>query len=210
MIDSDLESYITWVPQSSEFYWSTYLSSVKLGHATLADQSALVIFDSGSSAIHLPSADYLRVLDVITAGKNCVRREDLNNSTYCPCNPEDVSDFPDFTFVFGNITIGFEAEYYLVNEGPNGCMVPFKEQGKDMQNIWILGDAFLRSHYTIYDAQSHRIGFVKNRLKPISLRINPAWIYVPLVLFLCCAITVLVTLLRLKSRTKETIQKVIQ
>jgi hypothetical protein len=68
---------------------------------------ALAVFDSGTSLNLLPTVDYLEIISVITAGKNCTLRHDLNNSTYCQCNPKDVSEFPDLTLSFGAVKLEF-------------------------------------------------------------------------------------------------------
>jgi hypothetical protein len=64
-------------------------------------------------------------MQVIGQNNNCVVRPELSYGIYCACNPDDVSSFPDLTFLFGNVTLLLEPEYYLINEGPNGCLVPF-------------------------------------------------------------------------------------
>lgn len=91
------------MPQSSEYYWSTYLGSVLLGSSQVADSGALAIFDSGTSINHLPSRDYQLVMEIIKKGKTCTERIDPSDPVYCECDANDVSNFPNFVFSFGEI-----------------------------------------------------------------------------------------------------------
>ena len=48
-------------------------------------------------------------MELITDGKRCELNIQLGNVTYCDCDPNDVSDFPDFVFKFGDVMLTYEA-----------------------------------------------------------------------------------------------------
>jgi hypothetical protein len=147
-----------------------------------------VIFDSGASVNHLPTRDYNTVMKIITEGHTCTKRADLHNATYCQCDPFDVTTFPDFQITIGDVELTMESKYYLVYEEENGCMIAFLEETSAYDFFWLLGDPFLRAHYTIYD-KMNRIGFVHNNFPIPAASDGNMAVVVPIML---CALVIVV------------------
>ena len=66
---------------------------------------------------------------------------------------------PKFELLFGNHWFEVLPEDYVVPiyEDGSGCMICMFS---DYDNMWILGDAFLRGWYSIHDHTNNRMGFV--------------------------------------------------
>ncbi|GFO20534.1 cathepsin d [Plakobranchus ocellatus] len=83
-------------------------------------------------------------------------------------NCSEVDSLPDVDFFidYGKI-LSLSSKDYVVKEqtfGKTICYSAFlgrKRVTKDGENYWRLGQAFLRSFYTYFDKDNHRIGFAK-------------------------------------------------
>ena len=51
-------------------------------------------------------------------------------------------------------------DYLLYNKFHRACAVLLKEELGATENMWLLGDPFLRAYYSIYDMEERRIGLV--------------------------------------------------
>merc|ERR1711916_22565 len=137
-----------------ESYWLVAMDAVYLNGA-LAHQCfldlCLVVVDTGTSVIAGPDYDLDPIIDQLP-----VVKQDCSN----------VNDFPPLGFELNGITYDVPAENYIIkesfNNGTVACFLgvqslPAVESGP----LWILGDPFLRTYYTVFDkgTSPNRVGF---------------------------------------------------
>ena len=61
------------------------------------------------------------------------------------------------------VSIKLLPKHYLEYDKENDrCMLLLK--GIEKLDHWVLGDAFMKTFYTIFDAENHRVGLVTNEL----------------------------------------------
>lgn len=160
LTDTELDQLIAWQDINSKYYWSTDLKSVQVGTKNVPLSVPSVIFDSGSTLNYLPTKEYILVTSEIVKNKRCDIKKDM---LVCSCKSASDPGYPVITMDLGDVSLEYKSEHYLLYDRYyNGCLVTFVEEKNNKFKFWLLGDAFLRQYYTIYDRTSNRIGFVGN------------------------------------------------
>uniref|UniRef100_M4BLM8 Peptidase A1 domain-containing protein n=1 Tax=Hyaloperonospora arabidopsidis (strain Emoy2) TaxID=559515 RepID=M4BLM8_HYAAE len=146
------------LPQFGQWtFWRIALHSVTVGHHENACARGCVAFvDSGTSLIGIPGTLYLNFLyEVATFAQN--------RGCYCGfvqygfqcflCTPQD---FPPLRIGVGN-------RHFYVLEGADytlcvgvTCIVLVQPSGQEM---WVLGDVFMKKFYSMYDVKKKQVGF---------------------------------------------------
>lgn len=145
---------ITKIPLRRKAYWEVDLDAITLGDETAEIDSTGVILDTGTSLIGLPTTLAELLNREIGAKKG------FNGQYSVDC--KTVSSLPDLTFTLTghNFTIG-PHDYVLEVQG--SCISAF--MGIDIPApagpLAILGDAFLRRWYSIYDLGNNAVGLAK-------------------------------------------------
>ncbi|KAE9011093.1 hypothetical protein PR002_g15189 [Phytophthora rubi] len=146
------------LPQFGQWtFWRIHLHSVNVGkHRNACADGCVAFVDSGTSLIGIPGTLYLNFLyEVATFAQN--------QGCYCGfvqygfqcflCAPED----------FPPLRIGVGGHHYYVLEGSDytlcvglTCIVLVQPSGQEM---WVLGDVFMKKFYSLYDVKEKRMGF---------------------------------------------------
>jgi saccharopepsin len=142
------------LPVRRKAYWEIELKSVTFGKDTaeFADTGAIV--DTGTSLIAMP----VTIAELLN--KEMGAKKSFNGAYTVDCAKRD--GLPDLTFNLGghNFTIG---PYDYIIEMQGSCISAF--QGMDIPPpagpLIILGDAFLRRWYSIYDLGANTVGLAK-------------------------------------------------
>jgi saccharopepsin len=148
------EGKITELPLRRKAYWEVDLDAVTLGKNTAQLEKTGVILDTGTSLIALPS-DLAALIN-----KEIGAKKGYNNQYTVECDTRDK--LPDVTFTLAghNFTIG---AYDYILEAGGGCISTFfaMDIAPPVGPLAILGDAFLRRYYSIYDLGKDTVGLAK-------------------------------------------------
>ncbi|KAJ5182054.1 hypothetical protein N7449_012201 [Penicillium cf. viridicatum] len=142
------------IPLRRKAYWEVELNSIALGNNVAELENTGVILDTGTSLIALPSTMAELLNKEIGATKGFTGQYSVE------CDKRD--SLPDLTFTLGGhkFTIG-PHDYILEVQG--SCISSF--MGMDFPEpvgpLAILGDAFLRRWYSVYDVGNSAVGLAK-------------------------------------------------
>ncbi|KAJ2804501.1 aspartic proteinase precursor [Coemansia helicoidea] len=147
------EGDLKWANVRGRGYWEVDLEAVQFGDEEIEVSNTGAAFHTGTSMLELP-VDVANMLnEKIGAKKNHIGLYILDCAS--------VPSLPPFSLTFGGVTYTLDAKDYVRNvEGY--CVSGFKGTYNPDQ-MWIIGDVFLRKFYTVYDLGNHRIGFAKAR-----------------------------------------------
>ncbi|ORY13304.1 aspartyl proteinase [Clohesyomyces aquaticus] len=147
---------ITKLPLRRKAYWEVDLDSITFGKDTAEMEDTGVILDTGTSLIALPST----IAELLN--KEIGAKKSYNGQYTVECDKRD--NLPDLTFTLTghNFTIG---PYDYILEVQGSCISAFF--GMDLPEpvgpLAILGDAFLRRWYSVYDMGSSSVGLAKSK-----------------------------------------------
>ncbi|KAL4906306.1 hypothetical protein BDW74DRAFT_151687 [Aspergillus multicolor] len=154
-IDKDhYEGELIKIPLRRKAYWEVDLDAIALGNEVAELENTGVILDTGTSLIALPSNLAEMINSEIGAKKGFTGQYSID------CAKRD--SLPDLTFTLAghNFTIGPHG-YTLEVQG--SCISAF--MGMDFPEpvgpLAILGDAFLRKWYSVYDLGNGAVGLAK-------------------------------------------------
>ncbi|KAK8096223.1 vacuolar protease A [Apiospora kogelbergensis] len=145
---------ITEIPLRRKAYWEVDLDSISFGKETAELENTGVILDTGTSLIALPTdmADLLN--------KEIGAKKGFNGQYTVDCSARD--SLPDITFTLSGHDFAISANDYIL-EVQGSCISTF--MGMDFPApvgpLAILGDAFLRKWYSIYDLGKGTVGLAK-------------------------------------------------
>lgn len=145
-------SKLTWIDITKRPYWELDLKEAYIdGHERYHGK---VVIDSGTSMIIVPS----RIARDIN---NALGGAYSEQSGYYMVDCNQVEQMPNFRFKLGNDGYEFDLQ-------PREYIIRYMDEcystisGFDIQAnggpVWILGDAFLRHYYAVFDAENERIG----------------------------------------------------
>lgn len=154
-VDEDyFEGKITWLPVRRKAYWEVEFNSITLGDQTAELVNTGAAIDTGTSLLALPSG----LAEVLNSEIGATKGWSGQYTVEC----DKVDSLPDLTFNFAgyNFTIG-PRDYTLELSG--SCVSAFT--GFDIPApvgpIAIIGDAFLRRYYSVYDLDHDAVGLAK-------------------------------------------------
>ncbi|KAF8897570.1 aspartic peptidase domain-containing protein [Infundibulicybe gibba] len=146
---------ITYVPVRRKAYWEVELEKVVFGDDELELESTGAAIDTGTSLIVVPT-DIAEMLNTQIGAK-----KSWNGQYQIDCNK--VPSLPQLSFYFGGKPYALEGTDYTLNV-QGTCISAFT--GMDLNlpggSLWIIGDAFLRKYFTVYDLGRNAVGFAKS------------------------------------------------
>lgn len=149
-----IEGKVTWLPVRRKAYWEVSFEGIGLGDefAELHDTGAAI--DTGTSLITLPSSLAEIINAKIGAEKNWLGQYTVD------CAARD--NLPELTLNFAgyNFTL---LPYDYTLEVSGSCILVFTPMDfpKPIGDLAIIGDAFLRRYYLIYDLKKDAVGLAK-------------------------------------------------
>ena len=151
---AEVERNIAWVPiLPYRHKWAVTLDSVSLTDGTRISTAATTAhFDSGTSTSYIPRNKYAIIKRRLASL--------CDDEGFCYCN--DLSKFPVFILYMGQMQVKFTPTQYLrFYSSSQKCRLMLASH----TDQWRLGNSFLRSYVTIYDADRGRIGFAGTGVK---------------------------------------------
>lgn len=150
---SRFEGTVAFAPVIRKGYWEVTIQRLQVGSEKLSFRRAAAIA-SGSTLIIAPEEDAHRIHRLLRMSKT----ED--GRYVIPCG--EIGNLPNISLVIGGAELSLIPSNYIIN-WHGECMSAIV--GHDIQSptgpIWVLGTAFLRSFYTIFDMGRNRVGFAK-------------------------------------------------
>ena len=145
---------ITEIPLRRKAYWEVDFDSISFGNETAELDNTGVILDTGTSLIALPT-DLAELLN-----KEIGAKKSYNGQYTVECSVRD--SLPDITFTLSGYDFAISPYDYIL-EMQGSCISTF--MGMDFPApvgpLAILGDAFLRKWYSIYDLGKGTVGLAK-------------------------------------------------
>ncbi|KAF2764194.1 putative vacuolar protease A [Teratosphaeria nubilosa] len=145
---------MTKIPLRRKAYWEVDLDAITFGDQTAEIDSTGAILDTGTSLIALPST----LAELLN--KEIGAKKGFNGQYTVECNKRD--SLPDLTFTLSGYNFSITSYDYIL-EVQGSCISSF--MGFDIPEpagpLAILGDAFLRKWYSVYDLQNNAVGLAK-------------------------------------------------
>jgi saccharopepsin len=145
---------ITNIPLRRKAYWEVDLDAITFGDSTAEMENTGVILDTGTSLIALPST----LAELLN--KEIGAKKSYNGQYTVECDKRD--SLPDLTFTLSgyNFTIG-PFDYILEVQGSCISALMGMDFPEPTGPLAILGDAFLRKWYSVYDLGKNSVGLAK-------------------------------------------------
>ncbi|RAL64682.1 hypothetical protein DID88_001714 [Monilinia fructigena] len=148
------EGKITEIPLRRKAYWEVDLDAISFGDAKAELDNTGVILDTGTSLIALPTA----LAELLN--KEIGAKKSWNGQYTVDCAKRD--SLPDLTFTLSGHEFPITPYDYIL-EIQESCISTI--MGMDFPEpvgpLAILGDAFLRKYYSVYDLGKNTVGLAK-------------------------------------------------
>ena len=144
------------IPLRRKAYWEVDLDAITFGDQTAEIDDTGVILDTGTSLIALPST----LAELLN--KEIGAKKGFNGQYTVECDKR--KELPDLTFTLTGYNFTISAYDYIL-EVQGSCISAF--MGFDVPEpagpLAILGDAFLRKWYSVYDLGDNSVGLAKSK-----------------------------------------------
>jgi hypothetical protein len=146
-------------------FWRIQMHSVNIGgNGNLCKGNCIAFVDSGTSLIGIPGTLYLKFLyDVASYAQK--------KGCYCGFVQYGFQCFLCGPQMFPPMRIGVGGKHFYVLEGADytlcvgmTCIVLVQPSG---QQMWVLGDVFMKKFYSLYDVQKKQLGFACSQDSPL-------------------------------------------
>ena len=145
---------IEYIPLRRKAYWEVDLDSIAFGDEVAELENTGVILDTGTSLNVIPTS----LAELLN--KEMGAKKGFNGQYTIEC--EKKSSLPDITFSLAGSNYSLPASDYIL-EVSGSCISTF--QGMDIPEpagpLAILGDAFLRRYYSVYDLGKNAVGLAR-------------------------------------------------
>lgn len=163
----------------SDKYWAVNLTEGRLtmhGKMELRTQETdyMAMVDSGTSCIHIPYDIYESFMDQVSD----IAQEDYlkvwSSMKYMQCSKTLLQRLPTLELIFGNSVFKIEPKDYVLWDDDRDTFCLILLLPSPSTDMWVLGDVFMRTVYTLFDLENRRIGFLKNIDQELEAAVIPS------------------------------------
>ncbi|KAK4192192.1 aspartic peptidase domain-containing protein [Podospora australis] len=154
-VDKDAyKGKITTIPLRRKAYWEVDFDAISYGDDTAELENTGIILDTGTSLIALPS----QLAEMLNAQLGA--KKGYTGQYSVDCNKRDQMKDVTFNLAGYNFTLG---PYDYILEAGSSCISAFfpMDMPEPVGPLAILGDAFLRRYYSIYDLGASTVGLAE-------------------------------------------------
>lgn len=194
-------------------WWTLSLDGVWAGDTDIYDsETKYAIVDTGTSFMYLSQSDYLEyVTQLQNADSSISCSTDYCESTLNQCSYYD-GKAPDIILQLGRRQYTIPVAGYTIPAGVFGSKCIFAVSSiPNSQNMYILGDTFIRNFYSVFDYQRNQIGLAVSASAPEGVSISDfhltgweiAAIVLLCILFLVCVILCVLKCIKKRKAKKQ-------
>ncbi|ORY03803.1 peptidase A1 [Basidiobolus meristosporus CBS 931.73] len=139
---SHFSGSLNWIDVVEENYWTLPLNGVSIANTGVQITATKAAMDTGTSLITIPESDaalinveYLNGRPTSSAGLYQLDCDAM---------------YPNIDIILGDVVFTLTPDQYVIQDEVGVCMSGFASAGS-LEAIWIVGDVFLRSFYSVYD-----------------------------------------------------------
>ncbi|XP_010615901.1 gastricsin [Fukomys damarensis] len=153
--ESLYKGQISWTPVTQALYWQIGIEDLHVGNQAYGwcSQGCQGIVDTGTSLLTMPQEYLTPLMQALGA------QQSQFGEYVVDC--DSVQSLPTLNFILSGVKFPLLPSAYIIKED-HYCFVGldttylYSESG---QPLWILGDVFLRSYYSVFDITNNRVGF---------------------------------------------------
>jgi hypothetical protein len=140
---------LTYVPVSQEGYWQIAIDDITAGGQDLG-QSSQGIVDTGTTLIIVSDDAAQAIHNTINGATN-----DPNNGWLVPCSLTSSTDSISFTMAGTPFNVALaDLAYEDLGDGSGNCVSGVQGGAQNNNNLWILGDVFIKNNYCVFSQTS--------------------------------------------------------
>ncbi|XP_019810032.2 pregnancy-associated glycoprotein 1-like [Bos indicus] len=145
---------LNWVPLIEEGDWSVRMDGISMKTKVVAcSDGCEAVVDTGTSLIKGPRKLVNKIQKLIGATPR-------GSKHYVYCSA--VNALPSIIFTINGINYPVPARAYILKDSRGRCYTAFKKQRfSSSTETWLLGDAFLRVYFSVFDRGNGRIGLAQ-------------------------------------------------
>uniref|UniRef100_A0A4W2FEI0 Pregnancy-associated glycoprotein 1-like n=1 Tax=Bos indicus x Bos taurus TaxID=30522 RepID=A0A4W2FEI0_BOBOX len=148
------EGELNWVPLIEAGDWIIHMDRISMKRTVIAcSDGCEALVHTGTSHIEGPG----RLVNNI---HRLIRTRPFDSKHYVSCFATKY--LPSITFIINGIKYPMTARAYIFKDSRGRCYSAFKENTvRTSRETWILGDAFLRRYFSVFDRGNDRIGLAR-------------------------------------------------
>ncbi|XP_061263757.1 pregnancy-associated glycoprotein 1-like [Bos javanicus] len=145
---------LNWVPLIEEGDWSVRMDGISMKTKVVAcSDGCEAVVDTGTSLIKGPRKLVNKIQKLIGATPR-------GSKHYVYCSVANT--LPSIIFTINGINYPVPARAYILKDSRGRCYTAFKKQRfSSSTETWLLGDAFLRVYFSVFDRGNGRIGLAQ-------------------------------------------------
>ncbi|XP_057583328.1 pregnancy-associated glycoprotein 2-like [Hippopotamus amphibius kiboko] len=143
---------LKWIPVSRTYFWQITMTSITMNGTVIGcSRGCQAIVDTGTTFLMGPTTLVTTIQKLITARPH--RQEYLVSC-------KNIRRLPSIIFTINGHDYPVPAKAYIGKSPQGHCYSNFQGGTENLKRLetWVLGDAFLRLYFSVYDRRKNRIG----------------------------------------------------